>query len=65
MSSGDEWLEEATGNVNGFNVDFSTSYPYVSGTLFVLGNGRRPTSLTLRLERSAFASRPAIMIEFW
>lgn len=40
MSSGDEWLEEAIGNVNGLNVDFATSNPYQSGTLYVLGNGQ-------------------------
>ena len=40
MASGDEWLEEATGNVNGLNADFSTSRPYQSGTLYILGNGQ-------------------------
>lgn len=39
MATNDEKIEEASGITNGFNVDFSTSLPYQTGTLFVFLNG--------------------------
>jgi hypothetical protein len=39
MATNDEKIEEAAGVVNGFNVNFSTSLPYQSGTIYVLPNG--------------------------
>ena len=40
MATGDEKLEEATGDVNGVNVTFFTSLSYQSGTLRLFFNGQ-------------------------